>query len=189
MPVKKNSKVKPRAPKAAPPTGASTSKVISSKPAKIDAVRGAEPVADTKVEATSSTKPKVTSAAKAKAAFANFTLSRHTEKTPAGYVKPGADPQETHRALIAAKLARITDGSTSPAVRQLNLALPAATLKKLMPSYVARRGKASVSDVLSILTTYARGTTFVLRGNATLRRLALQSQVDQIMKDIQGGTQ
>jgi hypothetical protein len=120
------------------------------------------------------------SVAKAKAAFKEFTLSRHAKgQPPPGYVAPGTDPKPKHRELMDAKLSNLQEAS---ATRRLNLALTPAQLKQLVPSYSADAAKASITEVTTVLKKYSRGTTFVQKGDPTLRRLALQSEVNQIMQ-------
>ncbi len=127
---------------------------------------------------------RITSTAKAKTAFENFNLSRHAEAArSATFVPPKTDPMAARRAVIAARLSSLANDDA--ASRQLNVALTPATLKSLMPSYNAARGSVQAEDVLAVLTTYARGSQFLAQGDPTLRRLALQAEVDRIIKAIQ----
>jgi hypothetical protein len=124
------------------------------------------------------------SLAKAKAAFASFSLSKHAPgATPANHVAPGQSTSAVQRQSMAVQTAQLPPNGT------LSVALPAAQLKALLPSYDASKGTVSLDDVMSALQQGMGGHEFFANGNPTLNRLAIQSQVQDIIASaLKGGS-
>jgi hypothetical protein len=125
------------------------------------------------------------SRAKAKAAFANFTLSKYGQgPTPANHVAPGQSAAAVQRDAMASQVEQM------PLNGAISIALPAAQLKALLPSYDPSTGTVSLDDVVNALEQNMRGHEFFANGNPTLNRLAVQSQVDDIIASaLKGGSQ
>ena len=124
---------------------------------------------------------------RAKEAFKNFSLSKFAgNATPTNYVGRTRTMMDAQRRVISHNLARLQDASDTP--RAMTFALPAAALSQLLPSYDANTGKVDLDDVLKLVEQNMRGAEFVANGNPTLNRLAIQSQVQQIIDDIKGAT-
>lgn len=123
------------------------------------------------------------SRAKAKAAFANFSLSKHAKSAaPTSHVAAGHATAAVQRQSIAAHVEQL------PLNGAISVALPATQLKVLLPSYDASTGTVSLDDVMNALEQNARGHEFFANGNPTLNRLAIQSQVQDIIASaLKGG--
>jgi hypothetical protein len=93
---------------------------------------------------------------------------------------------DTQRRVISHNLARLQGASDTP--RAMTIALPAAALSRLLPSYDANTGTVDLDDVLKLVEQNMSGTEFVAHGNPTLNRLAIQSQVQQMIDEVKGGT-
>jgi hypothetical protein len=123
---------------------------------------------------------------KAQKAFENFRLSKFTKKSlPANHVGEGKDASPVHvvqRNLISQKIQTLNNNNAP--TQGMTLALTAEQIKSLLPSYREKTGTVELSDVLSLLTKKMKGTEFYSNGNPTLNRLALQSQVDQIIQSV-----
>jgi hypothetical protein len=127
------------------------------------------------------------SIAKARSAFKNFSLSKFAgQSTPSNYVPAGETPAAVHRKIIAQHMQKLSEEDTSN--QGMTLALPTGEIKNFLPSYSEKGGTAALSDVLSLLTKKMSGTEFYANGNPTLNRLALQSQVDQIIQSVKQET-
>ena len=123
------------------------------------------------------------SVAKAKAAFKNFNLSRFAgDGTPGNQVARGQSTSEVQRRVITQQLDRLNDPNTP--VRAMTIALPTATLQKVLPSLNSKVGTVELSDVVKLLESQMHGTEFYASGNATLNRLAIDSHVQAITESI-----
>jgi hypothetical protein len=129
---------------------------------------------------------------KAASAFKNFSLSKFPQKsTPPNYVpaaanKP-ADVATVHRKVMTSQLRQLD--KTPPATGGLTIALPDASVKKFLPSFNPKSATIQLTDVMNLMAKSMRGTQFYTKGNPTLNRLAVQSQVQDIMAGItKGGT-
>ena len=69
----------------------------------------------------------------------------------------------------------------------MTIALPEATIKQLLPSYDAKAGTIDLGEVMRLIQQNMRGTEFYAKGNPTLNRLAIQSQVQQIIDTVKQG--
>jgi hypothetical protein len=123
--------------------------------------------------------------ARAKSAFRNFSASRFAGQPPANYVPAEGTPAEVQRKVITQHLNNLSEADT--ANRAMTLALPEASIRKLLPSFDAQAGTIELSDVITLIAKNMRGTEFYTNGNPTLNRLALQSQVRQIIASIRQG--
>lgn len=123
------------------------------------------------------------SIAKARAAFASFTLSKFPAgQTPKTHVAPGQDAASVQRTAVSQQLAR------APSNGSMSFALSVSALKTLLPSYDPKAGTISLNDVIHALESNMRGNEFYSSGNPTLNRLAIQSQVQELIASIVGGT-
>ncbi len=126
------------------------------------------------------------SVAKAGSAFKNFSLSKFAgQSTPPHYVPAGETPTTVHRKIIMQHLQKLSETDTSNGA--MTFALPQATIKKLLPSYNPDAATIDLSDVMNLIAKNMRGTEFYSNGNPTLNRLALQSQVQQIISTVTQG--
>lgn len=128
------------------------------------------------------------SVAKAKKAFKNFSLSKFAGNgTPSNYVPVGQNPAEAQRQIISQHLENLT--SADLPARGITIALPEDTIKKLLPSFDAKTRTIDLSEVIDLIQQNLRGTEFYANGNPTLNRLAIHSQVQQIIDGIKKGGQ
>jgi hypothetical protein len=119
-------------------------------------------------------------------AFKSFSLSKFADgAAPANYVARGRNAAQTQQALIAQAIKDSDNLDASDS--GLTVALPPDTLKQLLPGLNAQGGKAELADVLRLFEQRMSGTEFYANGNPTLNRLAVQSQVQQIMDSVTGG--
>jgi len=126
------------------------------------------------------------SVAKAGSAFKNFSLSKFAgQSTPPHYVPAGETPTTVHRKIIMQHMQKLSETDTSNGA--MTFALPQATIKKLLPSYNPDAATIDLSDVMNLIAKNMRGTEFYSNGNPTLNRLALQSQVQQIISTVTQG--
>jgi hypothetical protein len=123
------------------------------------------------------------SVAKAKKAFKSFSLSKFASNAmPSNYVAAGQNPAEAQRQKISRHLDLLSNPDAPP--RTLTIALPDATIKDYLPSFDAKARTIDLHDVMSLIQQNMRGTEFYASGNPTLNRLAIQSQVQQIIDNI-----
>lgn len=124
-----------------------------------------------------------TSAANARKAFKNFTLSKFANKvTPSNYVTAGLGAAEIQHRVITEHINSL-NRSGSP-VRAMKIALPPDSMKKLFPSFNEKAGTIDLGEVLSFIEKSLGGTEFYAQGNPTLNRLAIQSQVQNIIASV-----
>jgi hypothetical protein len=150
---------------------------------------GGSPATKPKVGAKGAGGPRplpLSSVARAKKAFKNFTLSRH------GSSPPPATHVTKERSLIKVQKEAILRSLATYAEQEnpnpgMTIALPPAAMKKLMPSFNARENTVDLDQLMTVVQRYMRGTTFHARGNATLNRLSVQSQVFELLNSIKGG--
>jgi hypothetical protein len=125
---------------------------------------------------------------KAQKAFGNFSLSKFANKSlPTNHVGEAKDPSAVHavqRTVISQQIATLRDSDVPSA--GMTIALPAETMKTLLPTYDEETGTVQLDDLLSVMTRRMGGTEFFYKGNPTLNRLALQSKVDQIVQSVKG---
>ncbi len=120
------------------------------------------------------------SLAKAKKAFSSFSLSRFAgDVLPSNHIAAGQNPAVVQRRIISQNIETLSKASAPS--RAMTIALPAATIKQLLPSYDAKAGTVDLSDVMNLIQQSIRGTEFYSYGNPTLNSLAVQSQIQQIM--------
>ena len=105
--------------------------------------RTAKPIFGTKTKAAEAPvfKPRVPAASlvKAKKAFKKFNLSKFADvKMPSNYVIAGDSPADTQKRIISKQIERMTSeraaASALPSASSMTIALPPATIKKLLPS-------------------------------------------------------
>jgi hypothetical protein len=126
------------------------------------------------------------SVAKARSAFKKFSLSKFAgQSTPSNYVPAGETPTAVHRKIITHRMQKLSEVDTSN--RAMTFALPAETIKTLLPSFNPDAATIDLSDVMNLIEKHMRGTEFYANGNPTLNRLALQSQVQQIISTVTQG--
>jgi hypothetical protein len=124
-----------------------------------------------------------TSVANAKKAFNSFTLSKFAGNgTPSNYVAAGQSPAEAQRAKISQHLDNLSNADAPP--RAMTIALPDAKLRQLLPSFNAKAGTIDLGELMSLIQQNIKGTEFYANGNPTLNRLAIQSQVQQVIDSI-----
>jgi|SRR5579859_2007938 len=122
----------------------------------------------------------------AKNVFAKFSLSKFAgNRTPSNYVLVGQSPTVTQRRIISQYTTGLNNGDAS--TRAMTIALPEATIKQLLPSYDAKAGTIDLGEVMRLIQQNMRGTEFYAKGNPTLNRLAIQSQVQQIIDTVKQG--
>lgn len=128
------------------------------------------------------------SVAKAKKAFKSFSLSKFAGNgTPSNYVAVGQNPAEVQRQTISQHLENLS--SADLPARGITIALPEAVIKKLLPSFNAKARTIDLGEVIGLIQQNMRGTEFHCNGDPTLNRLAIQSQVQQIIESIKKGAQ
>jgi hypothetical protein len=128
------------------------------------------------------------SVARAKKAFRNFSLSRFAGSgTPSNYVAAGQNPAEVQRKKITQHLENVSKADR--AGQGMTIALPDAMIKKLLPSFNAKAGTIDLGEVITLVQQNMRGTEFYSNGHPTLNRLAIQSQVQQIINSVKKGGQ
>jgi hypothetical protein len=143
--------------------------------------KGLTPLAAALAQRLKQTPPK--SLAKASSVFRNFSLSKFAEKSaPSNYVRSQKNPAAVQRKLIEHQLQKLRKADTPN--RGMTLALPRATIKKLLPSFNAKMATANLKDVMKLITKNMGGTEFYANGNPTLNRLALQSRVQEIVAPV-----
>jgi hypothetical protein len=101
---------------------------------------------------------------------------------PSNYVAAGQNPAEAQRQKISQHLDLLSKTDAPP--RTLAIALPDAAIQQSLPSFDAKAGTIDVRDVISFIQRNMRGTEFYANGNPTLNRLAIQSQVQQIIDTV-----
>ena len=124
------------------------------------------------------------SLAKAKAAFSSFSLSKYAKgKPPVNHVAPGETAPAVQLRSMSSQVPQLPPNGV------LSVALPKAQLAALLPSYDAGAGTVSLDDVMHALEKNMRGHEFFSTGNPTLNRLAIQTQVQDIIASVlKGGT-
>jgi len=123
------------------------------------------------------------SVAKAKKVFKSFSLSKFAGNgTPSNYVTAGQSPAETQRRKISQHLDNLNTADAP--TRAMTLALPDATIKKLLPSFNAKAGTIDLGELMSLIQQNMKGTEFYAKGNPTLNRLAIQSHVQRIIDSV-----
>ena len=85
------------------------------------------------------------------------------------------------RRIIKKNLKQLANSDSS--ARSMTLALPPATLSKLLPSYDPKTGALDLGEIVQLLVQNMRGTELFANGNPTLRRLSVQARAQQIFKD------
>lgn len=131
-------------------------------------------------------KPAASRMANAKIVFKDFSLSRSKEAANTKtYVSRGIDPSTVSREMMASRLDDIPD--LVIANQYLRTSLPTEMLKALLKSLDESEGTVGATDLPTLLKPYLRGTEFYARGNPSLARSALQSQVDAIFESITTG--
>jgi hypothetical protein len=126
------------------------------------------------------------SMAKARSVFKNFSLSKFAgSDTPSHYVAAGENPAKTQKRIITQHIANLKSSGASS--RAMTLSFPETRVKELLPSFKAKAGTIDVQDVVNLLEHNRAGNEFYAKGNPTLNRLAIQSQVQQIISTIKGG--
>ncbi|SRR5258708_30732977 len=126
------------------------------------------------------------SVAKAKKAFNGFSLSKFAGNgTPSNYVASGQSPAQVQRAIISHHINQLNNADAP--TRAMTIALPDAMLKQILPSLDAKARTIDLGEVMSFIQKNMSGTEFYANGNPTLNRLAIQSQVQQIIDSVKQG--
>jgi hypothetical protein len=125
---------------------------------------------------------------KAKQAFKNFSLSKFAGNgTPSNYVAAGQNVAQAQRRIISRHIE--SQNVAASAVRGITIAFPEALLKKLLPSFDPKARTIDLGEVIKLIEQNMRGTEFYCNGDPTLKRLAIQSQVQQIIDNVKKGAQ
>jgi hypothetical protein len=123
---------------------------------------------------------------KAKSVFKNFSLSKFAKGSlPMNYVRESKHPAKVfavQKKVISRQIEALKESGTRS--QGMTLTLPKGTINKLLPSYNKKAGTVDLSDLLNAMAQKMRGTEFYSNGNPTLNRLALQSQVNQIIQSV-----
>ncbi len=101
---------------------------------------------------------------------------------PSNHVPAGQRPADVQQQVISRHIDQLKDAPL--ATRAMTIALPEATIKKVFPSLDAKTRTIDLGEVLRTIQQYMGGTEFYASGNPTLNRLAIQSQVQQIMDTV-----
>lgn len=126
------------------------------------------------------------SIAKAKKAFKTFSLSKFAGNgTASNYVAAGQSVAQAQRHTISRHLE--TQNVSASAMHGITMAFPEAMLKKLLPSFDPKARTIDLGEVINLIEQNMRGTEFHCNGNPTLNRLAIQSQVQQIIDNVKKG--
>src|SRR5207302_10308821 len=89
------------------------------------------------------------SLAKAKNAFKSFSLSKYASNAmPANQVAAGQSPTIVQRRIISQHIKKL--GNAEAPARAMTIALPAATIKQLLPSFNPKTGTIDLNDVMSL---------------------------------------
>src|SRR5262249_47316882 len=94
-------------------------------------------------------------------------------------------PARTQRLLIQQHLSNLENANDVS--HAMTISLPTASLKKLLPSLDEKTRTIDLSDVLQLISQNSRGTEFYANGKATLNRLAVQANVQEIISSIKQG--
>jgi hypothetical protein len=142
---------------------------------------------------------------KAKKIFENFSLSKFPKDLlPSNYVHPYKRDDSLHHAertkhvrdfqdnkieqhiqklkSMAEKHRRKNEGGF--AVKGIAVALPKASMKKVLPSYSEEKGTVELSDVMDLISKHARGSELYAKGDSTLNRLVLLARIEEIKKNL-----
>ena len=123
------------------------------------------------------------SVAKAKEAFKTFSLSKFAGNVISpNFVAAGQSPAPAQQRIISQQINKLNDAGAS--ARAMTIALPDATIQQLLPSFDVKAGTIDLGEVMSLIQHNMRGTEFYAQGNPTLNRLAIQSQVQQIIESV-----
>jgi hypothetical protein len=104
---------------------------------------------------------------------------------PLNRVAAGQDPAAAQQQVISQHIDNLNNAATPTGA--MTIALPDATIKQLLPSFDAKAGTIDLGEVMSLIQQNMRGTEFYANGNPTLNRLAVQSQVQQIIDSVKHG--
>jgi len=126
---------------------------------------------------------------KATRRFENFTLSRFAkDSTPSNYVphahQKAAATGDGHvqafqRKKIEQHLHRLRTISTTN--RGMKVALPADTIKTLLPSFDDKTRTINLDDLMTVIEQRMTGTEFFANGHPTLTRMALRARMEEIL--------
>jgi hypothetical protein len=120
---------------------------------------------------------------KAAKVFKHFSLSKYAgNATPPNHVVTAQSVVSTQRRIISRQITKL--GNSTSSVRGMTIALPTASLKQLLPSFNQKTNTVDLNDVIHLIQQNVRGTEFYARGNPTLNRLAVESQLQQILADV-----
>lgn len=127
-------------------------------------------------------RPPAASVERARSAFKKFSLSRYAARPqPEHHVSADETAAIVQRRIIKKNLKQLANSDSS--ARSMTLALPPATLSKLLPSYDPKTGALDLGEIVQLLVQNMRGTELFANGNPTLRRLSVQARAQQIFKD------
>ena len=104
---------------------------------------------------------------------------------PSNFVAAGQSPAKAQQRIISQHIDNLNNADAP--TRAMSIALPDGTIKQLLPSFNAKAGTLDLGEVMSLIQQNTRGTEFYANGNPTLNRLAIQSQVQQIIDSVKQG--
>jgi hypothetical protein len=123
------------------------------------------------------------SAAKAKQAFKNFSLSKFAgDGMPSNHVTLGQPAASVQRRMISQQINQLNNANAP--IRALTISFPEATLKQFLPSLNKQTGTIDLGELMRLVQQSMRGTEFYANGNPTLNRLAIQTQVQQLIAGV-----
>jgi len=130
---------------------------------------------------------------KAAKALKHFSLSRFSKDAhphnyvPASKTRDASTVQSVQRKMLARQVAALP--AASAANSGMTIALPAGTIKEVLPSF--KGGTVDLAELLGLVRQRMQGREFYAVGNPTLTRLTrqseLQSQVNEIIATIKRG--
>jgi hypothetical protein len=124
-----------------------------------------------------------TSMDRADSVFENFSVSGFSRGSkPASYVE-GADGPAAVRSAQRRMMTQQLDRLSAAGIRGggITVALPESDVATLLPSLNANNGTVELTDVLSVIAQYMRGTEFYATGHPVLNRLALQTRASELI--------
>jgi hypothetical protein len=131
--------------------------------------------------------PPAESVKRAAEVFKQFSLSRFAKGgRPPNFADSPDEAKALHRKLMGDRLADLAREASVN--RRISIALTPKTLKRIVPSFGTDGQTVQTQEIISLLSTHLRSRQFTVTGNPTLKRVALQKEIDQIFDRIKDGT-